>query len=115
MLSKPKQVINDLLHSWIPVEDVVFKTIVETLPNSLQAQPKKLSILSENWEKFPKIHQDIKICKKDTSPVAIISKFLPIKSQNSIKFVGFGRLLCGTLKKGDKVRIVNFKKEETIC
>lgn len=51
-------------------------------------------------------------CSFEGEPIAVISKFLPIKFDGILKFVGFGRLLKGKLKKGDKVNMWNVKNEK---
>lgn len=49
-------------------------------------------------------------CSREGSPIAVISKFLPLH-QDILRFVGFGRLLRGVLRKGDKVTLRNLGKE----
>lgn len=110
--NNPKAVCNEILHKWLPIEITVFKCIIEQLPNSVDGQFKRIKEISENWSGREMLKNEIMSCSANGNPVAVISKFLPIKMENGLRFVGFGRLLKGSMKVGDSVTLWNVKNEK---
>lgn len=108
-----KKVLFDIMQKWFPIHTNVFNTIIEQLPNALQGQQNKILKISENWAGHENIKNSIMSCKPNSPPIAIISKYFPMKIKGDLKFLGFGRLLAGTLKKKDKIFITNSKKEKS--
>ena len=108
-----KKVIFEVLQKWFPIHINVFNAIIDILPNAIQGQQNKILKISENWTGFENIKNNIMNCKSTSEPIAIISKYFPMTIEGKLRFIGFGRLLAGTLKKKDKVLITNSKKEKS--
>ena len=106
--------INDLFYAWLPLDKVVFKVIQEHLPSALKGQQNRIDVLAEDWEGHEAQRKAVEACDRTAKPIAIISKYQPTDFDQTTKFVGFGRLLAGTLKPGDELILTNFQGEKVI-
>jgi small GTP-binding protein len=127
--------LGNIMHKWLPVDRALFELITEQLPNAKQGQAERVSnvfvgntfsnIGDEHQELRDQIIKDVRNSDPRGLPVALTSKYNPLKSEslgetlckNSGQekgrtiFVGFSRLLSGTLKVGDELYFYSKKGE----
>lgn len=102
-----KPLMKKIFQKWINVADALIEMIVMKLPSPVEAQAYRASHLYEG-PIDDSTGQAIQKCDKDGPLCVYISKMLPGSDNN---FIAFGRVFSGTVKAGQKVRIMgpNYK------
>jgi len=98
-----KKLLKAVMAKWLPACDALLMMIVQHLPSPLKAQAYR----GENLYTGPqddKYYKAIKECDASGPLMLYISKMVPTADKG--RFVAFGRVFAGTVKTGQKVRIM---------
>jgi elongation factor 2 len=98
-----KQLMKRVLQKWLPASAALLETIVTNLPSPAQAQSYRFQNLYEGPIDDPTALA-IKNCDPSGPLMVYISKMVP--STDKGRFIAFGRVFAGTVKTGQKVRIM---------
>lgn len=91
-----------IFQKWMNVADAVIDMVIMKLPSPVEAQSYRASYLYEGSLEDATgmaIHQ----CNKDGPLSVYISKMIP---SDDNRFYAYGRVFSGTVKSGEKVRIL---------
>merc|ERR1711937_20629 len=109
-----KPLMKAVMRNWLPAGDAMFQMIVIHLPSPVTAQKYRAELLYEGP------HDDaacigIKNCDPDGPLMMYVSKMVPTSDKG--RFYAFGRVFAGTVKTGQKTRIMgpNFVPCGNIC
>jgi len=98
-----KKLLKAIMQKWLPASDALLQMIVTHLPSPVKAQ----SYRAETLYTGPiddKYFKGLKECDKSATLLLYISKMVPTNDKG--RFFAFGRVFSGTVKTGQKVRIM---------
>jgi len=98
-----KVLLKTVMQRWLPASEALLEMIVVHLPSPVLAQSYRYNQLYEGPED-DKAAQGIKNCDPKGPLMVYISKMVPTADKG--RFVGFGRVFSGTVRSGQKVRIL---------
>mmetsp|Transcript_40381 Transcript_40381/g.79097 ORF Transcript_40381/g.79097 Transcript_40381/m.79097 type:complete len:849 (-) Transcript_40381:516-3062(-) len=98
-----KHLMKKVLQKWLPASSALLETIVINLPSPAEAQSYRVQNLYEG-PMDDEAALAIKNCDASGPLIVYISKMIP--STDKGRFVAFGRVFAGTVKTGQKVRIM---------
>jgi len=111
---RQKPLLKRCMQKWLPAHDALLEMFVQHLPSPMKAQHYRVDQLytgpaDDAW------HAGIKKCDPNGPLVMYISKMIPTPDKG--RFYAFGRVFSGTVKTGQKVKImgpnyVQGKKED---
>lgn len=98
---KEKKRYMTIMKQVLPLSKILIDSIIQHLPNPIEAQKYRASILypAENTTR-----QDIQNCDPEGQLVVYISKMIPTGSGGN--FYALGRIFSGTLRSGQKVHVL---------
>jgi elongation factor 2 len=99
----PSERLKYVMMNWLPAGEALTELIVEHLPSPRAAQKYRFEALYTG-DPESQVAQAIKNCDPDGPLVFFVSKMLP--SRDGTRMLCFGRIFCGTMKAGSKVRIL---------
>lgn len=100
---KGKQLLKTVMSRWINAAEVVLEMMVLHLPSPKEAQKYRTSYLYEGPQDDA-LATSMRECNKDGPLMVYISKMVPTSDKG--RFYAFGRVFSGTIKTGQKVRIM---------
>ena len=99
----PKEKLRVIMQKFLPAHEALLELIIDTLPSPLDAQKYRYELLYTGPLDDP-YATAIRDCD-ETGPLMIfISKMFP--AEGSGKFIAFGRVFSGTVRHGQKVKIL---------
>ncbi|AFP65695.1 elongation factor EF-2 (nucleomorph) [Chroomonas mesostigmatica CCMP1168] len=98
-----KSLMKKVLQKWLPASTALLETIVMKLPSPIQAQAYRVENLYEG-PMDDNVANSIRHCDPSGPLIVYISKMVP--STDKGRFVAFGRVFSGTVRTGQKVRIM---------
>merc|ERR1711988_304972 len=112
-----KPLVKTVMRKWLPASDALLEMIVLQLPSPAKAQKYRTENLYEGPMDDP-CAISMKDCDPQGALMVYISKMVP--TADNSRFVAFGRVFAGTIKTGQKARIMgpNYipgKKEDLYC
>merc|ERR1711871_1840925 len=117
LTSDEKDLVKTVMRKWLPASDALLEMITLHLPSPAKAQTYRTETLYEG-PPDDVCAMSMKQCDKAGPLMVYISKMVP--TQDNSRFVAFGRVFAGTIKTGQKARIMgpNYvpgKKEDLYC
>eukprot|EP00997_Jenningsia_sp_PLL12_P006435 NODE_297_length_1947_cov_176.322972_g248_i0.p1 GENE.NODE_297_length_1947_cov_176.322972_g248_i0~~NODE_297_length_1947_cov_176.322972_g248_i0.p1 ORF type:complete len:590 (+),score=213.61 NODE_297_length_1947_cov_176.322972_g248_i0:134-1771(+) len=103
-----KKLLKCIMQKWIPASDALLSMIVLHLPSPVQAQAYRAETLYTG-SMDDKYGQGIKNCDKSAPLMLYISKMVPTSDKG--RFFAFGRVFSGTVRTGQKSRIMGSNYE----
>lgn len=98
-----KKLLKAVMQKWLPAADAILDMVIYKLPSPAIAQKYRVEMLYQG-----PLDDDtataIRNCDENGPLVMFISKNVPDK--NNSRFFSFGRVFSGTIKQGEKVRIL---------
>lgn len=127
LLKDRQQLIQITMNKWLPITDTMMRTAITELPNPRQSQKRRMNILCKG-EKDKEIRAAIEECAPgESAPVIVyVAKMLSIShhhinetfldynppvANKDNRFIGFARMVSGTLTRGQEVYVVGLKGE----
>merc|ERR1712070_456234 len=112
-----KPLVRTVMRKWLPASDALLEMITIHLPSPAKAQGYRYESLYEGPLDDP-CALAMKTCDPKGALMVYISKMVP--TADNSRFVAFGRVFSGTIKTGQKARIMgpNYvpgKKEDLFC
>merc|ERR1711998_499098 len=112
-----KPLVKTVMRKWLPASDALLEMICLHLPSPAKAQTYRTETLYEG-PVDDACGQSMKTCDPNGALMVYISKMAP--TPDNSRFVAFGRVFAGTIKTGQKARIMgpNYipgKKEDLYC
>jgi len=112
-----KPLVKTVMRKWLPASEALLEMITLHLPSPAKAQSYRTETLYEG-PIDDSCGQSMKFCKPDGPLMVYISKMVP--TPDNSRFVAFGRVFAGTIRTGQKARIMgpNYipgKKEDLYC
>merc|ERR1711998_228368 len=112
-----KPLVKTVMRKWLPASDALLEMIVLYLPSPAKAQTYRTETLYEG-PTDDACGVSMKTCDPNGPLMVYISKMVP--TPDNSRFVAFGRVFAGTIKTGQKARIMgpNYipgKKEDLYC
>merc|ERR1711998_587406 len=112
-----KPLVKTVMRKWLPASDALLEMICLPLPSPAKAQTYRTETLYEG-PVDDACGQSMKTCDPNGALMVYISKMAP--TADNSRFVAFGRVFAGTIKTGQKARIMgpNYipgKKEDLYC
>ena len=111
---RQKPLLKRCMQKWLPAHDALLEMLVQHLPSPAAAQRYRVDSLytgplDDQWA------NSIRTCDPNGPLMMYISKMIPTPDKG--RFYAFGRVFAGTVKTGQKVKImgpnyVNGKKED---
>jgi len=98
-----KPLLKVVMRKWLPAADALLEQIVVHLPSPVTAQRYRVENLYEG-ETSDECGTAIKECDPDGPLMMYVSKMVPTTDKG--RFYAFGRVFAGTIKTGQKVRIM---------
>ncbi|KAK3602764.1 hypothetical protein CHS0354_027760 [Potamilus streckersoni] len=98
-----KQLLKTMMRKWLPAGDALLQMIVFHLPSPVTAQKYRCEMLYEG-PMDDKCALAVKACDPNGELMMYISKMVPTSDKG--RFYAFGRVFSGTVKTGQKVRIM---------
>jgi len=98
-----KVLLKRIMHKWLPLGDAVLEMIVVHLPSPVAAQSYRTANLYTGPQDDPTA-TSMRTCDKNGSMCMYISKMVPTTDKG--RFYAFGRVFAGTVRTGQKVRIM---------
>jgi len=98
-----KPLLKRTMQKWLPAADAVLEMIVVHLPSPVAAQSYRTATLYTGPMDDPTA-MSMKQCNKNGAMCMYISKMVPTTDKG--RFYAFGRVFAGTIKTGQKVRIM---------
>ena len=111
---RQKPLLKRCMQKWLPAHDALLEMLVQHLPSPARAQKYRADTLYEG-PLDDKYAEAIRNCDSDGPLMLYISKMIPTPDKG--RFFAFGRVFAGTVKTGQKVKImgpnyVQGKKED---
>jgi elongation factor 2 len=100
---KQKQLMKRVLQKWLPADQALREMIILQLPSPATAQTYRIGNLYEGPQDDA-IANAVRNCDPNGPLSVYISKMIP--SSDKGRFIAFGRVFSGTVKTGQKVRIM---------
>merc|ERR1711871_1712476 len=112
-----KDLVKTVMRKWLPASDALLEMICLHLPSPAKAQSYRTETLYEGPLDDP-CGQSMQKCDQKGNLMVYISKMVP--TPDNSRFIAFGRVFAGTIKTGQKARIMgpNYipgKKEDLYC
>jgi len=112
-----KPLVKTVMRKWLPAAEALLEMIVLQLPSPAKAQQYRTETLYEG-PLDDECAMSMKTCNKEGPLMVYVSKMVP--TADNSRFVAFGRVFAGTIKTGQKARIMgpNYlpgKKEDLFC
>jgi elongation factor 2 len=98
-----KKLLKAIMQKWLPASDALLQMIVTHLPSPLKAQQYRAETLYTGPQD-DKFFAGLKSCDKSAPLMVYISKMVPTADKG--RFIAFGRVFAGTVKTGQKARIM---------
>lgn len=98
-----KKLLKCIMQKWLPASDALLQMIVLHLPSPVKAQSYRAETLYTG-PTDDKFCQNLKACNSSGPMMLYISKMVPTPDKG--RFIAFGRIFCGTVRTGQKVRIM---------
>merc|ERR1712178_97220 len=98
-----KPLVKTVMRKWLPAAEALMEMIVLHLPSPAKAQKYRTETLYEG-PLDDSCAQGMKKCEPDGPLMIYISKMVP--TADNSRFVAFGRVFSGTIKTGQKARIM---------
>jgi len=98
-----KKLLKCIMQKWLPASEALLSMIVLHLPSPAQAQKYRAETLYTG-DPSDKFCQGIKNCNSKAPLMLYISKMVPTADKG--RFFAFGRVFSGTVRTGQKVRIM---------
>lgn len=99
----PSERLKYIMLTWLPAGDALTELIVEHLPSPRQAQQYRYEALY-NGPADSDIALSIKKCDPEGPLVFFVSKMIPTRDEK--RMLCFGRIFSGTMRSGQKVRVM---------
>jgi elongation factor 2 len=99
----PKKKLKSIMMKFLPASETLLQMIVQHLPSPHKAQKYRAEMLYSGEEK-DKYFEGIANCDPKATLILYISKMVPTADKG--RFFAFGRIFSGTVKSGQKVRIM---------
>lgn len=99
----PKKKLKAIMMKFLPAAETLLQMIVMHLPSPAKAQKYRAEMLYSSEEK-DKYYEGIAKCDPKAALMLYISKMVPTSDKG--RFFAFGRIFSGTVKSGQKVRIM---------
>ena len=99
----PKKKLKAIMMKFLPASETLLQMIVMHLPSPKKAQAYRAEMLYSS-EEPDKYFEGIKNCDPKAPLIVYISKMVPTSDKG--RFFAFGRVFAGTVKSGQKVRIM---------
>ena len=121
MQSNKRMTLLAIMRSWLPLSSAILEMVVHSLPNPVEAMPFRIERLLSPSDSKMAAYDDILKCKKssDATTVVFISKMVAVplssihggvregsETHGDSKFVGFGRVFAGIVRKGDNMYVL---------
>lgn len=103
-----KRLLKTIMQRFLPASESLLEMIVTHLPSPRTAQPYRVANLY-NGDLNDKYAKSIAACNPDGPLVLFVSKMVP--TADNSRFYAFGRVFSGTIKGGQKVRIMGSNYE----
>lgn len=101
----PKKLLKTVMMKFLPAAETLLQMIVAHLPSPKKAQTYRAEMLySGEPSEEDKYYMGIKNCDPKAPLILYISKMVPTADRG--RFFAFGRIFAGTVKSGQKVRIM---------
>merc|ERR1712054_483152 len=98
-----KPLVKTVMRKWLPASDALLEMIVLQLPSPAKAQKYRTETLYEG-PMDDACANSMKTCDPDGPLMVYISKMVP--TADNSRFTAFGRVFSGTIKSGQKARIM---------
>lgn len=98
-----KVLLKTVMSRWLPAADALLEMIVVHLPSPVKAQGYRFTQLYEGPEDDPAAIA-IRDCNPNGPLMVYVSKMVPTSDKG--RFIAFGRVFSGTVKSGQKIRIM---------
>lgn len=98
-----KKLLKEIMSNWINAADNLVDMIVNHLPSPKEAMKYRTDLLYEGPLDDP-VATAMRTCDPNGPMIMYISKMFP--NQDGSRFFAFGRVFSGTLKTGQKVRVL---------
>jgi elongation factor 2 len=102
--SKPKEVLGLVMSRWLPAKNCVLDLCADHLPSPLVAQRYRIPRLYTGPLDTEEA-KDMRLCNADGALSMYVSKMIP-NEKDPGRFVAFGRVFSGTVKRGQELRIL---------
>ena len=99
----PKKLCKLVMTKWLPLSNALLCMIIEKLPSPKEAQVYRAPALYTGEDDATL--RAMKACDPEGPAMMFISKMIPLKSGDS-RFYAFGRLFSGTIRAGEKLKIM---------
>ena len=99
---EPVDIVRNLMRTWLPAGDAVLETVVVHLPSPVVAQKYRGGNLYTG-DINSEVGQAIVNCDANGPMTMFVSKMFPA---NDNRFYAFGRIFSGTIKPGQKIKIM---------
>jgi elongation factor 2 len=96
-----KDFLKTVMSKWLPAADCLLETVITHLPSPAEAQVYRTPYLYEGPE--DEVFKAMSKCDPQGPLMVYISKMVPIEGG---RFAAFGRVFSGTVRSGEKVRIM---------
>ena len=96
-----KKLLKAIMSKWISAADCLLEMMVLHLPSPIEAQKYRTEYLYEGEEE--QVKESMMKCDPEGPLMIYISKMVPIEDN---RFAAFGRVFSGTIKAGEKVKII---------
>lgn len=121
MQSNKRMTLLAIMRNWLPLSSAILEMVVHSLPNPVEAMPFRIERLLSPSDSKMAAYDDILKCKKssDATTVVFISKMVAVplssihggvregsETHGDSKFVGFGRVFAGIVRKRDKMYVL---------
>jgi len=98
-----KKLLKSIMQKWIPASDALLQMICIHLPSPVKAQAYRCETLYTG-PPDDKFSESIKKCDQQGPLMIYVSKMVPTSDKG--RFIAFGRVFSGTIKSGQKVRLM---------
>ena len=102
-----KALLKAIMSKWLPAADCLVEMMILHLPSPLEAQKYRTPYLLEGEEE--EVREAMEKCDPDGPLMIYISKMVPVDDG---RFAAFGRIFSGTVKAGQKVKIIGPNYQE---
>ena len=123
--SNKRMTLMAIMRDWLPLSSAVLEMVVDQLPNPIEAISFRIDRLlpsiggGGDVKKKADVYNDVLTGSKEKETVIFISKMVAVpltsihgnlepnsETHGNSKFVGFGRVFAGVVKKGDKIFVL---------
>eukprot|EP01084_Bolivina_argentea_P250973 420730_1 len=108
--NKPKNILKLVMNKWLTAKKCVLNLCADNLPSPLEAQRYRIPSLYTG-PLDSKEANDMILCNPNGKLSMYVSKMIPIKKDPG-RFIAFGRVFSGTIKRGQELRILGPNDDE---